>query len=109
MLRRRSERMKSAAGYASLPACGSGRTTRWNPAARLGSDAQDCKRWPLDASNAISGVIAPDQYVFPHYCTLEAMRTQGFSADFAAAASPTIPALIQPNNWKRKLLTCSRV
>jgi hypothetical protein len=53
-------------------------------------------------------VFDSDQYVFPHDCALEATRTQGFSGDFAAAA-PTIPALFQPNKWKRKILIWSRV
>ena len=48
-------------------------------------------------------------HIFTYDRTLEAMRTQGFSGEFAAAAAPTIPALFQPNKWKRKLLIWSRV
>jgi polyketide cyclase/dehydrase/lipid transport protein len=43
-------------------------------------DARDCERQSLDASEATSGAPDSDQYVFTHYCTLEAMRTRGFSA-----------------------------
>ena len=69
--------MRIVPGYASLPARSPGVKTGRRLASRFGPDAQDCKRQLLDENEPTSGWSNSDQYAFPHYCALEATRTQG--------------------------------
>jgi len=41
----------------------------------------------------LRGRLIPNKYAFPHYCTLEAMRTQGPFSFFQGATTRKLPAL----------------
>src|SRR2546428_4758761 len=70
----------------------------WNRMRAIASDNHSMQ------ARRLQRCLIPDQYFFPHYCTLEAMRTQGlFSlfqgiahcdmSDSATAIAPAIRAL----------------